>query len=233
MRAWYEDMGWYYEDDLDMILEMVAGIGLRGLDCALVLADEVDSLVATASRRPTLLVLSNARRMSEHQMRAVRDFAAAGGRVLATYQTSLKTETEAIAGEYGFGLADLFGAGLAGWTGVSPMHDAIAPIGKGEVDAGDGAEAVASAIWEGVDTAVRLRVPEGMVVKPWPGSIVLGQWSSQSGAPSRALPLNAAIVLNGPVMYVGADLLSWDTLQEDSARALAANMVRFMLGVNR
>ncbi len=233
MRAWYEDMGWYYEDDLDMILEMVAGIGLRGLDCALVLADEVDSLVATASRRPTLLVLSNARRMSEHQMRAVRDFAAAGGRVLATYQTSLKTETEAIAGEYGFGLADLFGAGLAGWTGVSPMHDAIAPIGKGEVDAGDGAEAVASAIWEGVDTAVRLRVPEGMVVKPWPGSIVLGRWSSQSGAPSRALPLNAVIVLNGPVMYVGADLLSWDTLQEDSARALAANMVRFMLGVNR
>lgn len=232
VKAWYEDMGWYYEDDLDMIEEMVDGIGLGGLECALVPADELQSLVATVSRRPTLLVLSNARRMSERQMRAVRDFVAVGGRVLATYQTSLKTEAEAVAGEYGFGLADLFGAELAGWTGVSPMHDAIAPIGKGEVDAANGSDAVIRAIWEGVGAPVRLRVPEGMVTKPWPGSVVLGQWSDRTGAPSRALPLNAAIVLNGPVMYVGADLLSWDALQEEPARALAANMVRFMLGVD-
>ncbi|MBP7892121.1 MAG: endonuclease/exonuclease/phosphatase family protein [Firmicutes bacterium] len=233
VKAWYEDMGWYYEDDLDMIIEMVAGIGPDGPECALIAADELGGLAAEASERPVLLVLSNVRRMSERQMLAVRDFVAAGGRVLATYQTSLKTETETIAGEYGFGLADLFGAELAGWTGVSPMHDAIAPIGEGELDADAGADALVGAIWEGVKVPVRLRVPEGMVTKPWPGSVVLGQWSGQSVAPSRALPLNAAIVLNGPVMYVGADLLSWDALQEDSARALAANIVRFMLGLDR
>ncbi len=233
VEAWYGDMGWYYEDDLDMIMEMAAGIGPDGPECALVPADKLDGLAAEVSERPVLLVLSNVRRMSERQMRAVRDLVAAGGRVLATYQTSLKTEAETVAGEYGFGLADLFGAELAGWTGVSPMHDAIAPIGKGEVDAGGGADAVASAIWEGIEGPVRLRVPEGIVTKPWPGSVVIGQWSDRSGAPSRALPLNAAIVLNGTVMYVGADLLSWDALQEEPAQALAANIVRFMLGVGR
>mgnify|MGYP000847798515 FL=1 len=233
VKAWYEDMGWYYEDDLDMIMAMAAGIGPDGPECALVPADKLDGLAARGSERPVLLMLSNVRRMSERQMRAVRDFVAAGGRVLATYQTSLKTETEAIAGEYGFGLADLFGAELAGWTGVSPLHDAIIPVDPGEVDSGADAYALAGAIWEGIEGPVRLRVPEGMVVKPWPGSVVLGQWSSQSGAPSGALRLNAAIVLHGPVMYVGAELLSWDALQEDSARALAANIIRFMLGVDR
>lgn len=233
VKTWYEDMGSYYQDDLDMIMEMVDGIGLDGLECALVPADELDGLAAQVSERPILLVISNARRMSESQMRAVRDLVAGGGRVLATYQASLKTDTEAIAGEYGFGLADLFGAELAGWTGVSPMHDAIIPAGVGGVGTEVDADAVVGAIWKDVDTPVRLRVPEGMVVRPWPGSVVLGQWSDRSGAPSRALPLNAAIVLNGPVMYIGADLLSWDALQEGSARALAANVVRFMLGLDR
>lgn len=50
--------------------------------------------------------------------------------------------------------------------------------------------------------------------------------------PSRALRLNVAMVLNGPVMYVDADLLSWDVLQEESACALAVNVVRFMLGID-
>ena len=95
------------------------------------------------------------------------------------------------------------------------------------------ADAVVGAIWAGTEGPVRLRVPEGMVTEPWPGAVVLGQWSDRSGSPSRALPLNAAIVLNGTVMYVGADLLSWDALQEEPARALAANIVRFMLGVDR
>ena len=113
------------------------------------------------------------------------------------------------------------------------MHDAIIPVDPGEVDSGADAYALAGAIWEGIEGPVRLRVPEGMVVKPWPGAVVLGQWSDRSGVPSRALRLNAAMVLDGPVMYVGADLLSWDALQEDSARALAANIIRFMLGVDR
>ena len=67
VEAWYEDMGWYYEDDLDMIMAMAAGIGPDGPECVLVPADKLD------------------------------------------------------------GLADLFGAELAGWTGVSPMHDAVIP----------------------------------------------------------------------------------------------------------
>jgi len=111
MKAWHEDMGWYYEDDLGMIMEMVAGIGPDGPECALAPADKLDGLAADVSEGPVLLVLSNARRMSHCQMRAVRDSVAAGGRVLAMNRTSLKTETEAIAGEYGFGLAELLGAG--------------------------------------------------------------------------------------------------------------------------
>lgn len=166
VTAWYEDMGWYYEDDLNMIMEMASGIGPDGPECALVPADKLDGLAARVSERPVLLVLSNVRRMSERQMRAVRGFVVAGGSVLATYQASLKTETEAIAGEYGFGLADLFGAELAGWTGVSPMHDAIIPVDPGEVDSGADAYALAGAIWEGIEGPVRLRVPEGMVAKP-------------------------------------------------------------------
>ncbi len=228
VALWYEDMGWYYEDDLDMILETVSGIGLPGLECVLVPADDLEGLVSAASQRPTLLVLSNARRMSGRQMQAVRDFVAAGGRVIATYQTSLKTETEAIAGECGFGLADLFGAQMAGWTGVSPMHDAIAPVGASRGEPG----AAADAIWKGVKAPVSLLVPEGMVVKARPGCMVLGQWSHRDGTPSRPLPVNAAMMLNGSVLYIGADLLCWDVLQEEPAKMLVANMVRFMLGID-
>lgn len=228
VALWYEDMGWCYEDDLDMIMETLSGLGIPGLECVLVPADDLEGLASAASQRPTLLVLSNARRMSVRQMQAVRDFVAAGGRVIATYQTSLKTETEAIAGEYGFGLADLFGAQMAGWTGVSPMHDAIAPVGASRGEPG----AVADAIWKGVKAPVSLPVPEGMVVKAWPGCMVLGQWSHRDGTPSRPLPVNAAMMLNGSVLYIGADLLCWDVLQEEPAKMLVANMVRFMLGID-
>lgn len=228
VALWYEDMGWYYEDDLDMITETVSGLGIPGLECVLVAADDLQDLAAEASQRPTLLVLSNARRMSGRQMQAVRDFVAASGRVIATYQTSLKTETEAMAGEYGFGLADLFGAEMAGWTGVSPMHDAIAPVGAGSEEL----KAAADAIWKGVKAPVQLPVAEGMVVKPRPGCMVLGQWSDRDGTPSRSLPANAAMMLNGSVLYVGADLLCWDMLQEEPVRTLVSNIVGFMLGID-
>ncbi|HAI87731.1 MAG TPA: hypothetical protein DCL63_12150, partial [Firmicutes bacterium] len=71
-----------------------------------------------------------------------------------------------------------------------------------------------------------------MVVKARPGCMVLGQWSHRDGTPSRPLPVNAAMMLNGSVLYIGADLLCWDVLQEEPAKMLVANMVRFMLGID-
>ena len=67
------------------------------------------------------LILPNIAALSETQCRQIRDFAAQGGSVVATYETSLYDEWGVKRED--FGLADLFGAS---WGGRSegPMHNA-------------------------------------------------------------------------------------------------------------
>ncbi|NLG80380.1 MAG: hypothetical protein GX492_11265 [Firmicutes bacterium] len=140
-RAWYDDMRWDYEDDTAALVEVVQALGqFLGFEWIIVSGDNLERLPAIAESRATVLVLSNARRMSPAQAQAVRDFLACGGRVLATGQTSLKTEDERPGGFHGFGLADVLGVAFAGWQGVAPLHGAIVPptsYGRG-AGSGDG-----------------------------------------------------------------------------------------------
>lgn len=121
-RAWYDDMRRDYEDDTNALVELVQELGL-GL--VMVSGDDLARLPLIAGRRATVLILSNARRMSPDQVQAVRDFVASGGRLLATGQASLKTEDERLGGFCGFQLADVLGVAFVGWQGVAPLHGAI------------------------------------------------------------------------------------------------------------
>lgn len=132
-RAWYDDMRWDYDDDTTALVEVVQALGI---EWAVVSGDDIERLPAAAGSRRVVLVLSNARRMSPAQAQAVRDFVAGGGRVLATGQTSLKTEDERPGGFHGFGLADVLGVAFVGWQGVAPLHGAIVPPADYERGAG-------------------------------------------------------------------------------------------------
>lgn|GEM_PF-268163 len=136
-KAWYKDMRWDYEDDTSALAEFVTSLGF---DLAEISEQDLGRLPVIAGMRPTrpaVLILSNLRRLSPDQAQAVRDFVAAGGRLLATGQTSLKTCDEQPGGSHGFQLADLLGVAFAGWQGVAPLHGAIAPATAGR--AGDDA----------------------------------------------------------------------------------------------
>ncbi|HAN86288.1 MAG TPA: hypothetical protein DCQ13_01450 [Firmicutes bacterium] len=209
-EAWYEDMRWDYQYQIDTIFDFAKE---AGYECVEVSEDDIGILPYVAEYCPTVLVLSNARRMSEVQLQAVRDFVAAGGRVLATAQTSLKTVDEKAYGAHGFHLADLLGVSFIGWQGVAPLHSRIMPTGA-----------------DGVISSP-LDVPDSraIIVRRLPGTSELGTWSDADGSPTHAEHYNSAVVLAGRVMYVGCDILSPEMLSDDNVRSFVADALDMLV----
>ncbi|MDD4792688.1 MAG: alkaline phosphatase [Firmicutes bacterium] len=209
-EAWYEDMRWDYQCQIDAIFEMAEE---AGYECVEASEDDIGILPYVAELRPTILVLSNARRMSETELQAVRDFVAAGGKVLATGQTSLKTVDEKACGVHGFHLADLLGVAFVGWQGVAPLHSRIMPAGA-----------------DGV-ISLPLEVPDsrGIIVRRLPGARELGSWADADGSPTHAEHYNSAVVLAGRVMYVGCDILSPEMLSDDNVRLFVADALDMLV----
>lgn len=173
-KAWYDDMRWDYEDDTNALVELVQALGLERV---MVSGDDLARLSLIAGQRATVLILSNARRMSPEQVQAVRDFVASGGRLLATGQASLKSDGERPGGFYGFQLADVLGVALVGWQGVAPLHGAIVPPaahGNGAVSGSTPNAVVSNAVPRATSSA-----PAGTAPGVAPGS---GQGSSAAGA---------------------------------------------------
>ncbi|MGE5592129.1 MAG: alkaline phosphatase [Betaproteobacteria bacterium] len=251
-EAWYEDMRWDYEDDTSTLVEFVKSLGL---DLVEVSEGDLGRLPFIAATRPTVLVLSNLRRISPEQAQAVRDFVAGGGRLLATGQTSLKTEDERPGGFHGFQLADLLGVAFVGWQGVAPLHGAIVsraadaggtpePDGEGAVlssrasgvsGASDeraedpGPRAALYALWSGVETPLRLPASQGVIARCLPGGIELGVWTDTDGSPAHPDPFNVAVAAKGAALYIGADILSRNALSDPAVRSFARNALRYLV----
>ncbi|MEW6228864.1 MAG: alkaline phosphatase, partial [Bacillota bacterium] len=304
-EAWYDDMRWDYEDDMDALFELVQGMGL---ECVRISEEDLALLPRLAAARPSLLILSNARRMSPAQTQAVRDFLASGGRLLATAQTSLKTADELPGGFHGFQLADVLGVSFVGWQGVAPLHGAIAPaiaipqagptahkdtlppgdagrasgvatpvaasatastltpapepaLAGSETDLASQKDALAPGaapmpvstpspspapapgdsnprsaaishfLWSGAAAPLRLPKPQAVLVRCLPGAVVLGKWADSSGEATHPDPVNAAIVLRGLALYIGADVLSRDILSDEAVRSFAEKAIRCLLAL--
>ncbi len=219
-RAWYDDMRWDYEDDTTALVEIVQALGFEWI---MVSGDDLERLPAIAGNRATVLILSNARRMSPAQAQAVRDFVAGGGRVLATGQTSLKTEDERPGGFHGFQLADVLGVAFVGWQGVAPLHGAIVP--PDNLDPGT----VLRALWAGIGASLQLPKAQGALTRCLPGAAALGVWVDADGCPTHPDPFNVAVAANGAALYIGADILSRDMLSDPAVRSFAENAIRCLL----
>jgi hypothetical protein len=113
-------------------------------------------LDAAHTRRYKLLILPNIAALSDAQCAQLRAFAAGGGSILATHETSLYDEWGAQRKD--FGLADLFGANFRGraegpmqnsYLNIAPGHPLVAGLedagrivnGVNRVDAGPDGEA--------------------------------------------------------------------------------------------
>lgn len=195
-EEWYEDMRWDWQDHINAIFDVAEE---AGYECVEVAEDNIEVLWHVAQVRPTTLILSNARRMSDAQLQAVRDFVAAGGRVLATGQTSLKSVDEKASGAHGFYLADLFGVSFVGWQGVAPLHSIIMPTSDGGV----------------LESPIEVADSRAIIVRRLPGTCELGTWADDDGSPTHADEYNSAVVLSGRVIYVGCDIFAPEMLSDD------------------
>ncbi len=215
-EQWLNEMRWTDGHDIDEIFDV---IGSMGYECVEVAPANAPELPYAAAVRPTVLLIPNLRRLDYRTQQAVREFVHSGGRVFATGQSSLKTPDEQLSGAFGFGLADVFGVEFAGWLGIAPLHDAIAQIAAGE------------AIWANVPNPLVLEPEDrqGVLVRARPGAQVLGVWSDSEGLITHPSAIGPAVVLNGRSIYVASDMLSWHALQNESARALLANAIAYLL----
>lgn len=219
-QQWLADMGREDSCDVDEIFDVVSQMGY---ECTEVSPEAAWQLPYAAAARPTVLLIPNQRRIDYRTAQAVREFVHAGGRVFATAQSSLKTPDELQGGAFGFGLADVFGVDLAGWLGVTPLHDAISP----SCAVGTPAEEV----WGGIASPLVLERREGMIVRSRPRAVTLGVWTDQTGVATHPAAVNSALVLNGRAIYCAADLLDYDSLQSEPVKALVASIVRFLLNM--
>lgn len=215
-EEWFKDMRWTDGYDIDEIFKVV---GSMGYECVEVTPSSARELPYATAARPTVLLIPSLRRIDYRTQQAVREFVYAGGRVFATSQSSLKTPDEQLSGAFGFGLADVFGVEFAGWLGVAPLHDAIAQAIPGE------------SIWANVPNPLVLESEDrqGMIVRVRPGAQVLGVWSDSEGLITHPPAIGSAVVLNGRSIYVASNVLSWHTLQNESARAFVANSIAYLL----
>ncbi|MET7335148.1 family 10 glycosylhydrolase [Nonomuraea sp. NPDC005650] len=188
------------------------------------LADQM--LTAERLRPYKVLVLANAEHLGEAQCQAVREYVAAGGGLVAAYQSSLYDEH----GEprANFGLADVFGVDLLEPVRGPVKNNYIALTGEHPVNAGfGGAERIIGGtrllkVAAGEDTRVPFRF-----VPDFPDLPMEELYARQ--APDAP----AVITREGPgrVVYFPFDLgaVFWETLQADHGR-LIANAVRWALG---
>lgn len=215
-EQWFTHMRWTDGYDIGEIFEVV---GNMGYECVEVTPANARELPYAAAARPTVLLIPNLRRLDYRTQQAIREFVHAGGRVFATGQSSLKTPDEQLSGAYGFGLADVFGVQFAGWLGVTPLHDAIAQTASGE------------RIWASVPNPLVLEPEDrqGVIIRVRPGAQVLGVWSDSEGSITHPSAVGSAVVLNGRCIYVASDVLSWHTLQNESAVTFVANAIAYLL----
>lgn len=236
-KAWYKDMRWDYEDDTSALAEFVT---VLGFDLGEISEHDLGRLPVIAGMRPSrpaVLILSNLRRMSPDQAQAVRDFVAAGGRLLATGQTSLKTCDELPGGSHGFQLADLLGVAFAGWQGVAPLHSAISP--RKTDDAGNaspsdgqaedpGPDSAVRALWTGLEMPLRLSTSQGVITRCLAGGVEVAVWVDADGSPAHPDPFNVAVAAKGASLYIGADILTREMLSDPAVRSFASNALRYL-----
>ncbi len=214
-RAWYDELGWNYDADLDGLRSV-----LEEMKLPYTLVDDAALAAGFRKREEKLLILLNARRMSAAQVRTVREFVAGGGRLFAMYQASFRSEADLEAAREGFQLADLFGVSFAGWQGSPPLNGYI----RRTVPEGH-------PLWAGLPEFVGLPGHAAMVVKLPPGErLVAGEWFNDDRlSPSHPEADNAAIVLKGRVAYAGGMLLAPENLAEPGVRGLVANIIAYLL----
>jgi len=175
-----------------------------------------------------VLVLANAAFLSDAQCAAIRAFAAAGGSIVAAFESSRYDETGRARAD--FGLADVFGASVAGDT-LPPTNNRYMQLDAGHpLCAGyDGAGRIIAGTRH-----VPVRLHDGsaaplLAVPPFPDLPMEEVYQrAPATAPSVVVRETGA---GGRVVYIAENIgeTFWEVLAADQAR-LIGNAVRWALG---
>lgn len=145
-----------------------------------------------------LLVLSDVRMMSSAHIEAVRQYCQRGGSLLATYQTSYRTESNKAHQPNALALGDLFGVEYLRWSGLSGDKAAWTLVGA-----------------KSLNTAVRLGDGQAMLVKKLQAES-LANWVGDS---------SPALVKHGQVVYSTASLFAPENSDSPQIVALVGQVL--------
>lgn len=185
----FHHLGWRARWDWLGAHQTLVHLGLRPL----ILEEE-----KLADWRPGqgILILANARNLSLGTLQAVRDHLAAGGKLVASYQTSYRRADNGSWAPNGLALGPELGVRFTRWNGTPGETSALRvapPYGQ-----------------------LALSRHQAMLVEALPGTQVLAHWDRPAGAP--------AIVSQVQTQYWGEDLLAPENSQNVRLLGLVAGL---------
>ncbi|MCX7716582.1 MAG: hypothetical protein N2Z73_04115 [Endomicrobia bacterium] len=208
---WYGYLGWDYKLYIETIKNFLTKQKIKFT----VISDEQIPDVKPAKNK--LLILPNTRGMSKQNVEAIIKYVSNGGKLFATYQTSIGDEKFQKVVPNRYQLETVFGVKWLRWTQDPTSFGYI----KKSTD---------TVIFKNLPEKIKLYRNTTMVFVLLPGTTPVATWLNNDGT-TNSLPddQNVAIVANNNVVYSGEDLLDPENLKDENVQMLVKNIITYLL----
>lgn len=207
---WYAYVGWDYKLYITTIKDFLTKHKIKFTT----ISDEQIPTVKPAKN--LVLILPNTRGMSKDNVESIKKYVSAGGKLFATYQTSIGDEKFQKVVPNRYQLEEVFGVKWLRWAQVPTSFGYI----KKSTD---------TVIFNNLPEKIKLYRNTTMVFVVLPGTIPVATWLDNDGQ-TNSLPddQNVAIVMKDNVVYTGEDLLDPENIKDEKVQQLVKNIILYL-----
>lgn len=207
---WYSYVGWDYKLYITTIKNFLSK---QKIKFTTISDDQIPDVKPAKNK---VLVLPNTRGMSKNNVDAIKKYVELGGKLFATYQTSIGDEKFQKVVPNRYQLEDVFGVKWLRWEQDPTSFGYI----KKSTD---------TVIFKNLPEKIKLYRNTTMVFTVLPGTTPLAIWLDNDGQ-TNSLPddQNTAIVIKNNVVYSGEDLLDPENLKDPVVQQLVKNIILYL-----
>lgn len=207
---WYAYVGWDYKLYLSTIKDFLTKHKIKFT----IISDEQIPTVKPAKNK--VLILPNTRGLSKDNVESIKKYVSAGGKLFATYQTSIGDEKFQKVVPNRYQLEEVFGVKWLRWAQVPTSFGYI----KKSTD---------TVIFNNLPEKIKLYRNTTMVFVLLPNTVPIATWLDNDGE-TNSLPddQNVAIVAKNNVVYTGEDLLDPENIRDEKVQQLVKNIILYL-----
>jgi len=210
-KEWYSSLGWDYDLYINTIKNFLTQTKIKFTTIS---DEQLENLTFSENK---ILILPNTRGMTKKSVESVKKYVLSGGKLFATYQTSIADEKYQKVVPNRFQLEDVFGAKWIRWA-------------QDWFSFGYIKKSTETTIFNGLPETIKLYRNTAMIVTPLSGSTVVGIWiNNDKTTPSLPEDQNAAIIVHKTVVYCGEDLFDPENLKDENVQKLVKNIINYLL----